>query len=124
MNKIKLIFTGIVVSVMFLSCSNYNDEKTGVQQQAISPVLKTAKMISFEKALKDFYESKAENNSNKSNAKINLEVQNQAITLLKELGINETEVDAKKAISTDGLVYFALEEYSKKLSQMYNQNKK
>ena len=112
---------------MFLSCSNYNDEKTEVQQQAISPVLKTAKMVSFEKALKDFYESKATNESgvlNKRTAQTKLEVQNEAITLLQELGTNQNVIEEKKSMSTDGLVYFALEEYSKKLSQMYNQNKK
>jgi PBP1b-binding outer membrane lipoprotein LpoB len=127
MKKIKIIFTGILISVMLLSsCSNNEEEKSEIQQ-AMTPVLKTARMLSFESALKDFYESKADNNSNvlhKNSAQTNLEVENQAISLLKELGVKQTDVDAKKEISNDMLVHFALEEYSKKLSLMYNQNNK
>lgn len=114
---------------MFLSaCSNNEEEeKSEIQQQVMTPVLKTARMLSFESALKDFYELKADNNSNvlhKNSVQTNLEVENQAISLLKELGVKQTDVDAKKEISNDMLVHFALEEYSKKLSLMYNQNNK
>ncbi len=127
MKKLNFIFTGVFLSVMLLlSCSN-NDEKPEIQQEAKSTVVKTARMLSFESALKDFYESKAENNtgvSHKNSTQVNLEVQNQAIALLKELGINQNDVEANKATSNDILVYFALNEYSKRLSQLYNQSEK
>ncbi len=127
MNKFKFIFTGVLVSVMLLlSCSN-NEEKNVSPVQTVSSVLKTAKMLDFESALKDWYESKGESNSNvlhKNKMQADLKIENQATSLLKEIGVSQSDIDSKKAISNDNLVYFALEEYSKKLSQMYNLNKK
>ena len=112
-------------ALIVTSCSN--EEKNVAQVQTVSPVLKTARMLSFESSLKDWYASKGESNSDvlhKNNMQANLEIENQATSLLKEMGVNQTTIDAKKVISNEMLVYFALEEYSKKLSQMYNQNKK
>ena len=111
-------------AIFFTSCSKENDQTNGEQPLATTAVLKTAKMVSFESTLKDWYQSKAENNSNKSSVQINLEIENQATTLLKEIGVSQTDIDAKKAISNDMLVYFALEQYSNKLSQMYNQKQR
>ena len=126
MNKSVLLYVGIFMSALIVtSCSN--EEKNVAQVQTVSPVLKTARMLSFESSLKDWYASKGESNSDvlhKNNMQANLEIENQATSLLKEMGVNQTTIDAKKVISNEMLVYFALEEYSKKLSQMYNQNKK
>ena len=125
MKKLKFIFAGVIMSaIFFTSCSKENDQTNGEQPLATTAVLKTAKMVSFESTLKDWYQSKAENNSNKSSVQINLEIENQATTLLKEIGVSQTDIDAKKAISNDMLVYFALEQYSNKLSQMYNQKQR
>lgn len=112
--------------MLLLSCSN-NEEKNVSPVQTVSSVLKTAKMLDFESALKDWYESKGESNSNvlhKNKMQADLKIENQATSLLKEIGVSQSDIDSKKAISNDNLVYFALEEYSKKLSQMYNLNKK
>ncbi|WP_395061728.1 hypothetical protein [Flavobacterium sp.] len=125
MKKLKFIFAGVIMSaIFFTSCSKENDQTNVEQPQAATAVLKTAKMVSFESALKDWYQSKAENNSNKSSVQINLEIENQATSLLKEIGVSQTDIDAEKAISNDMLVYFALEQYSNKLSQMYNQKQR
>jgi len=126
MNKSILFYVGVFMSTLLAtSCSN--EEKNVDQVQTVSTVLKTAKMLDFESALKDWYESKGESNSivlHKNKMQADLEIENQATSLLKEMGVSQTSIEAKKVISNDMLVYFALEEYSKKLSQMYNLNKK
>jgi hypothetical protein len=126
MNKTILLYVGIFISAFIVtSCSN--EEKNGEQVQIASSVSKTEKMLRFENALKNWFESKGESNSNvlrQNNVQTNLEIENQATILLQELGVSQSKIEAKKAISNDMLVYFTLEEYSKKLSLMYNQNNK
>ena len=85
---------------------------------------KTEKMLHFEGALKDWFKEQAEQpglSGQKAASPENLAIEVHAVVLLKELGISQSEIDSRKAVSTNQLVHFALQEYSKKLAQMYNQ---
>ena len=118
---------GLLVSALVItSCSDSSDATIVEPDYTVSTVLKTEKMLNFENALKEW------RGSNASDAELlgdtarqsKLEIENHAKILLLELGANQSEIDTKNAISTDMLVYFALEEYSKKLSEMYNNGKR
>ncbi|WP_298150057.1 hypothetical protein [Flavobacterium sp.] len=123
MKRIKLIFTGAIASVLLLSsCSS--DEENGLKENA--GAMKTASMLSFESALKKWYASNPGANNDvlpKNDVRVNSEIRNQAVTLLKELGVSASEIDSRKGISDDMFIYFTLEEYSKTLAEQYNQNK-
>jgi thiamine biosynthesis lipoprotein ApbE len=128
MNKSVLFCVGIIMSALIVtSCSNSSEEKNVEQVQTVSPVLKTAKMLSFEGSLKDWFQSKSENSdSQNKNTKeeSNLAIENQSKELLEEIGVSQNVIESKSNISTEMLVSFAMEEYSKKLTAMYNKNKK
>lgn len=128
MKKSILLCVGIMMSTLSVnSCSTSSDELNVEEVQKELPILKTTNMLNFESALKNWYKSKENIDSNTVGENImeaNVEVANKATSLLIEMGVSETTIDEKRIISTDVLVYFTLDEYSNRLSQMYNINNK
>lgn len=129
MNKSVLFYVGVFMSSLIVtSCSNSSEEKNVAQVQTVSPVLKTGKMLSFESSLKDYLIAESSKNQGEQNRnstpKTNLTIENQSKELLEEIGISQNVIESKSNSSTNSLVLFAMEEYSKKLTEMSNQNKK
>ncbi len=125
MKKSKFIFAVVFATSLLLgiSCSSDSVENETAPQNKTA-VLKTEKMLRFESGLKDWFKVQAEqpaSNGQKAASPENVAIEGHAVVLLNELGVSQSEIDSRKAVSTNQLVHFALQEYSKKLAQMYNQ---
>lgn len=121
MKKQFVLCVGILLSALFVvSCSNNATEKQPEATQAVTPVAKTARMLSFESALKDWMQSK--NQSKKAIVNTD-QIVTKSLDLLQEIGVNPNEIKSRRSNTNDELVLFAMDEYSKKLRTMYNQNK-
>lgn len=125
MKKSKFIFAAVFATslLMGISCSSDSVENETASQNKTT-VLKTEKMLHFESGLKDWFKVQAEQpalNGRKAASPEDVAMEEHAVVLLKELGVSQNEIDSRKAVSTNQLVHFALQEYSKKLAQMYNQ---
>jgi hypothetical protein len=129
MIKSVLFYVGIFMSAFIVtSCSNSNEEKDVTQVQTVSPALKTAKMLSFESSLKEYLitqSSKSQSTLNRNaTQENNLAIEDQSKELLNEIGVSQNVIESKSNISTNSLVLFTMEEYSKKLTEMSNQHKR
>lgn len=127
MNKSVLLYVGIFMSALIVtSCSN--EEKNVAQVQTVSPVLKTARMLSFESSLKIWFNARNDNGTSlaKTTAKNNATtvIEENSKKLLAEMGFDSSIIENKVSDSSEKLVTFTMEEYSKKLTMMYNQNNK
>lgn len=122
MKKQFKLCVGILLSALFVvSCSNNATEKQPEATQAATSVAKTDRMLSFESALKDWMQSKNQS----KNAVVNTDqIVTKSLDLLQEIGVNPNEINSRRSNANDELVLFAMDEYSKKLSAMYNENKK
>ncbi len=124
MKKQFMLCVGILLAALFVvSCSNNATENQPAATQAVTPVTpvaKTAKMLSFETALKDWMQSKNQS----KNAVLNTDrIVTKSLDLLQEIGVNPNEINRRRINANDELVLFTMDEYSKKLRAMYNQNK-
>jgi transcriptional regulator of met regulon len=104
------------------SCSSPTDEKVEVPTQAANLVLKSSRMLIFEASLKEWFRTRDETKSGSLTKQSSDEIQIQASALLTEIGISQSVIESKTA--ENELVMYALEQYSKKLNEMYNQNRK
>lgn len=105
--------------MLTISCSNDTEESFEAQNAALKSVVKTDEMLKFEKEFREWSKSRAENSgeSKLDDSKI----VEQSVILLRTIGVSQNEIEGHKNVSTDKLALFALDQYSKKLSQMYNQ---
>ncbi len=118
----KQILLGLAVFITattILSCSLATDEKKEPIQIS-TKVVKTEKMLAFEAGLKTWFRSQ---NLGDTESKImaSKTVTLQAKTMLTEIGVSQSEIESKMQQEENTLVVFAIEQYSKKLSSMYNQ---
>ena len=126
----KNLFLGgfFITTLIFSSCTKNITEENSEVVQIVTPVEKTENMLNFENSLKNWFQSQNEVKENslskKTNTNTNLIIENNSKKLLEEIGINQNVIESKSKLSNEELVTFAMEEYSKKLSEMYNQNKK
>jgi hypothetical protein len=126
MKKLSLIFAGVFISAMVLTSCN-SEEKVVEQNAATVEFAKTTEMLNFESALKDYMKYRHENTANIQTEKVKSEskkiIETDAKVLLTSLGTSETEIASKTNQSTEILVSIAMKAYSKKLTEMYNQQK-
>lgn len=119
--QIMFFFAIIMIAQNLSSCSNTSDEKTEPIQLVV-PVQKSARMLSFESSLKDWFKSRSEASEIELSNQNSNAIQIQAKALLSEIGISQSIIDSKTNESE--LVQFTMDEYSRKLSEMYNHNTK
>ncbi len=118
----KQILLGLAVFITattILSCSLASEEKNEPIQIS-TKVVKTEKMLAFEAGLKTWFRSQ---NLDDTESKIaaNTAIEIQAKTMLTEIGVSQSKIESKMQQADNTLVVFAIEQYSKKLSSMYNQ---
>ena len=82
---------------------------------------KTTEMLNFESSLKEYFQSKREKGNETSKVVANTQITKDANALLKSIG--KSDLASKTNQNTDELVRTAMKEYSKKLTEMYNQQK-
>lgn len=125
--KKQILFCATFLILVFsttTSCSTTNDDAEEIQSKTVNAILKTEKMLNFESSLKVWFQSLDENGiSTLKNQSIDL-IKNQCLELLTEIGVNKNEIESKIKISDDALIMFTLEQYSKKLSESYQQKNK
>ena len=81
-------------------------------------------MKSFETALQIWMVNHSNANMEASAKTVgNHEMETAAKNMLSSIGVSETEIASKAAISTDMLVSVSLRKYSEKLTAMYNEQK-
>lgn len=119
---ILFFFVILLATSTITSCSSTTDEKVEMPTTAATLVLKTARMLSFEASLKEWFRTRDEPKSGSLTKQSSDEIQIQANALLTEIGISQSVIESKT--TENELVMYALEQYSKKLSEMYNQEHK
>lgn len=121
MKKTKLFLSSILLSgMLFISCGS---EETTVEQNVETIAFsKTDEMLNFENALKTWMQfKKGDKLYTKQNPTLILETEKASKDLLVAIG--KDEFIGKAELSTDELVRLTMKEYSKKLTEMYNQQK-
>jgi outer membrane murein-binding lipoprotein Lpp len=123
MKKINLMFAGIMLSAVLLTaCSS---EEKAVQENAKTVEFnKSAEMLNFESSLREWMQAKRETASGQATdkqAESNIARDSQA--LLTSIGISPSETE-KSGTSTEMLVHFTMRAYSKKLTEIYQQQMK
>ena len=123
MKKMHFIFAGMfILAIGLASC---NSEEAAVKENAAASFefAKTPEMLGFEKAFKDYMLSKHQSGTSdtKSKAGDGQVAKEKAIQLLNSLDKAEL---ASQQVETEQLLLVAMKEYSKKLTQMYNQRNK
>ena len=120
MNRTKQIFAGIFISALLLTSCGSNESV--VEEPASVEFAKTTEMLNFESSLKTYFQSKQQTSSDsKAKAQATEETVKAANELLVSIG--KTEMVRKANQSSDDLIRTAMKEYSKKLTEMYNQQK-
>ena len=119
MKKTKLFLAALMMSAISLvSCGS--EETTVEQSTPTVQFAKTTEMLNFESSLKVWMQSKRENNA-KQLAQVSQETEKKAKELLISIGKNE--IANRTSQSSDEIIRTAMKEYSKKLTEMYNENK-
>ncbi len=120
MNKTKLFFAGIIFTAISLTSCSSNESV--VEAPETIEFAKTTEMLNFESSLKTYFQSKQQSSSN-SNVKTRAteETVKVANELLTSLG--KTDLAKQTEQNPDLLIRIAMKEYSKKLTEMYNQQK-
>jgi hypothetical protein len=121
MKKTGLLFaTGLLAAMLTASCSKETPQ--AVFPAAPTAVFaKTPEMLGFEAALKKWMQAKQESQVGGIANTAAEQAEQAANTLLVSIG--KQHMAQKPGISTDELMRTALQEYSKKLTEMYNQQK-
>ena len=123
-NKIATLFFLSVFLIGFVSCNKSEINTPENNSQSQGKIIKTPEMKSFETALQIWMVNHSNTNMEAS-AKTagNHEMETAAKNMLSSIGVSETEIASKAAISTDMLVSVSLQKYSEKLTAMYNEQK-
>jgi hypothetical protein len=118
MKKMYLMFAGVILlAILQVSCSS---EEAAVGDNQDFEFVKTPEMVNFESALQDWIKNKSGRDA-KAKAEYGKHIEKEAVTLLNSFGISEAEVVDKKNEGTEKLINATMKEYSKVLTQMYNQ---
>ncbi|MGL5892194.1 MAG: hypothetical protein ACRC3B_20030 [Bacteroidia bacterium] len=121
MKRTRLLFAGILLSGIVLSSCG-KESSVAEKAPATAVFVKTAEMLDFESALKVWMQSKHESSlSGNVNSAAKNSAEKSAKTLLISLG--KTDIANNANQNTDELVRAAMQEYSRKLTEMYNQQK-
>ncbi len=129
MIRIKKLFiaSSLMIAILGLSSCSKEDEnlRTTELKGGGNNIIKTPKMIEFEKKLNLWLLSKSSqstNLKNSNNVEINDDIQTVSIELLDELKANEIEYKSNTNLTTDELVLLALDKYNKELNELYTKN--
>ena len=123
MKKMHLIFAGALILAMGLASCSSEEAAVKEENTVRFEFAKTPEMLGFEKAFKDYMLSKHQSGTSdtKSKAGDGQVAKEKAIQLLNSLGKAEL---GSQQVETEQLLLVAMKEYSKKLTQMYNQRNK
>ena len=119
MNKLKLIFAGIVISASMLTSCGSSEEVATAENSKTVEFAKTTEMLNFESSLKEWFQAKRENVSGTAKVAISTKITEDAKTLLSSIG--KSEIASKSNQNTDELVREAMKAYSEKLTEMYHE---
>ena len=120
MKKTKLLFAVIIFTAISLTSCSSNEGV--VEAPETVEFAKTTEMLNFESSLKTYFQSKQQSTTDlKQKAQTAEETVKAANELLTSIG--KTELSKKANQSPDELIRTAMKEYSKKLTEMYNQQK-
>jgi hypothetical protein len=118
MKKIKLMFVGTFISTLMLASCASNESV--IEEPASVEFAKTTEMLNFESSLKTYFQSKQQSSTDsKQKSQATEETVKVAIELLASLG--KTDLAKQTEQNPDLLIRTAMKEYSKKLTEMYNQ---
>ncbi len=120
MNKIKLFFTGIIFTTISLTSCSSNESV--VEAPETVEFAKTTDMLNFESSLKTYFQSKQQSSSD---SKLKTQATEETVKVANELlnSIGKKELSKQAEQNPDLLIRTAMKEYSKKLTEMYNQQK-
>lgn len=120
MNKIKLFFTGIIFTTISLTSCSSNESV--VEAPETVEFAKTTEMLNFESSLKTYFQSKQQSSSD---SKLKTQATEETVKVANELlnSIGKKELSKQAEQNPDLLIRTAMKEYSKKLTEMYNQQK-
>lgn len=120
MNKIKLFFTGIIFTTISLTSCSSNESV--VEAPETVEFAKTTEMLNFESSLKTYFQSKHQSSSD---SKLKTQATEETVKVANELlnSIGKKELSKQAEQNPDLLIRTAMKEYSKKLTEMYNQQK-
>jgi hypothetical protein len=118
MNRTKQFFAVIFISALLLTSCGINESV--VEEPASVEFAKTTEMLNFESSLKTYFQSKQQTSSD---SKVKAQATEETVKAANELlvSIGKTEMVRKANQSSDELIRTAMKEYSKKLTEMYNQ---
>jgi uncharacterized protein YcfL len=120
MKKIKLLFAGIFITALSLTSCSSNESIVEAPESV--EFAKTTEMLNFERSLKTYFQTKQEFSANsKQKSQASEETVKVANELLTSLG--KTDLAKQTEQNPDLLIRTAMKEYSKKLTEMYNQQK-
>ena len=120
MKKTKLLFAVIIFTAISLTSCSSNESV--VEAPETVEFAKTTEMLNLESSLKTYFQSKQQSTTDlKQKAQTAEETVKAANELLTSIG--KTELSKKANQSPDELIRTAMKEYSKKLTEMYNQQK-
>ncbi|WP_395052849.1 hypothetical protein [Flavobacterium sp.] len=129
MIRIKKLFivSSLMIAILGLSsCSKEDENLSTTELKSVgNNIIKTPKMIEFEKKLNLWLLSKSSQSTdlkNSNNVEINDDIQTVSIELLDELKANEIEYKSNTNLTTDELVLLALDKYNKELNELYTKN--
>jgi hypothetical protein len=126
MIRIKKLFiaSSLMIAILGLSsCSKEDENLSTTELKSVgNNIIKTPKMIEFEKKLNLWLLSKSSQSTdlkNSNNVEINDDIQTVSIELLDELKANEIAYKSNTNLTTDELVLLALDKYNKELNELY-----
>lgn len=116
----KLFFAGIFISAMTLTSCISNESV--VEEPVSVKFAKTTEMLNFENSLKTYFQSKQQTSTN---SKVKAQATKETVKIANELlaSLGRTDLASKSEQNPDLLIRTAMKEYSKKLTEMFNQQK-
>lgn len=120
MKKTKLLFAGMIITALSLTSCSSNESAVEAPESVV--FAKTTEMLNFESSLKTYFKTKQESSAEtKQKSQASEETVKVANELLTSLG--KTDLAKQTEQNPDLLIRTAMKEYSKKLTEMYNQQK-
>lgn len=109
-----------IVAMSLTSCSS---NESIVEAPESVKFAKTTEMLNFESSLKTYFQSKQQTSTD---SKVATQTTEETVKVANELltSIGKTELSKKANQRPEELIRIAMKEYSKKLTEMYNQQKK
>lgn len=120
MKKTKLLFAStFMVALSLTSCVS---NESAVEEPVSVEFAKTTEMLNFESSLKTYFQTKQESSADsKQKSQATEETIKAANELLVSIG--KTDLARKTEQNPDVQIRIAMKEYSKKLTEMFNQQK-